>query len=108
MISVFGWPDPNTAFDQSEHALFYNILYQSSKSSFSCVSLVESVSREIEEIKLSPSHQRERETMHYSPVNKKKNDVRHHMNTRPLDSQKLRMFCKLKLDLFYRIKFKVF
>ena len=22
MISVFGWPDPNTGFDQSEHALY--------------------------------------------------------------------------------------
>jgi hypothetical protein len=32
MVSVFGWPDPNTGFDQSEHALytivlFYNIYY---------------------------------------------------------------------------------
>ena len=29
MISVFGWPDPNTAFDQSEHALYtcYFIIY---------------------------------------------------------------------------------
>ena len=69
------------------------IIYQSSKFSFSCVSLVESLSREIDEIKLSPSHQRERETMHYSPVNNEKNHVRHHVNTRPLDSRrKLRMF----------------
>ena len=44
------------------------IIYQSSKFSFLCVLLVESVSREIEEIKLSPSHQRAREIMHYSPV----------------------------------------
>ena len=22
MISVFGWPDPNTSFNQSEHALY--------------------------------------------------------------------------------------
>ena len=22
MISVFGWPDPNTGFNQSEHALY--------------------------------------------------------------------------------------
>ena len=50
----------------------YNIIYQLSKLSFSCVLLVESVSREIDEIKLSPSHQRERETMHYSPVNNEK------------------------------------
>ena len=48
------------------------IIYQSSKLSFPCVLLVESVSREIDEIKLSPSHQRERETMHYSPVNNEK------------------------------------
>ena len=47
-------------------------IYQSSKFSFSCVSSVESVSREIDEIRLSPSHQRARETMHYSPVNNKK------------------------------------
>ena len=48
------------------------IIYQSSKRSFPCVLLVESVSREIDEIKLSPSHLRERETMHYSPVNNEK------------------------------------
>ena len=48
------------------------IIYQSSKFSFSCVSLVESLTREIVKIKLSPSHQRGRETMHYSPVNNKK------------------------------------
>ena len=48
------------------------IIYQSSKFSYSCVSLVENLSREIDEIKLSPSHQRERETMHYSPVNNEK------------------------------------
>ena len=38
----------------------------------SCVSLVESVSREIDEIRLSLSHQRTKETMRYSPVNNKK------------------------------------
>ena len=48
------------------------IIYQSSKLSFLCVSLVESVSREIGKIRLSPSHQRAREIMHYSPVNNKK------------------------------------
>ena len=47
-------------------------LYQSSNLSFSRVSLVESVSRETEEIRLSPSHQRAREIMHYSSVNNKK------------------------------------
>ena len=45
------------------------IIYQSSKFSLLCVSLVESVSRKIDEIRLSPSHQRARKTMHYSPVN---------------------------------------
>ena len=48
------------------------IIYQSSKFSFSCVSLVESVSREIDEIRLSRSHKRAREIMQYSPVNNKK------------------------------------
>ena len=67
------------------------IIYQSSKFSFSFVSLVESVSREIDEIRLSPSHQRAREIMHYSPVNNK-NHVRHHENTQPLDSRNPRMF----------------
>ena len=51
------------------------LIYQSSKFSFSCVSLVQSVSREIDEIKLSPSHQRERETTHYSPVNNEKKSL---------------------------------
>ena len=45
------------------------IIYQSSKFFFSCVSLVESVSRETVEIKLPPSHQGARETMHYIPLN---------------------------------------
>ena len=53
--------------------------------SISCVSLVESVSRESVEIRLSPSYQRERETMRYSPVNNEKNHMRHHVKTRPLD-----------------------
>ena len=53
--------------------------------SISCVSLVESVSRESDEIRLSPSYQRERETMRYSPVNNEKNHMRHHVKTRPLD-----------------------
>ena len=70
------------------------IIYQSSKFSFSCVLLVESVSHEIDEIRLSFSHQHAREVMHYSPVNSKKNHVRHHGNTRPLDSRKPRMFCE--------------
>ena len=68
------------------------IIYQSSKLSFSCVSLVESVSPEIDEIKLSPSHQRERETMHYSPVHNEKKSRAHHMKTRPLHCRKPRMF----------------
>ena len=48
------------------------IIYQSSKFSFSCVLLVESVSHEIDKIRLSPLHQCTRETMHCSPVNNKK------------------------------------
>ena len=50
--------------------IFLFIIYQSSKFSFSCVSLMESVSREIDEIRLSPSHQRAREIIHYSQNNK--------------------------------------
>ena len=54
--------------------LFHNTYYYipMSKFPFSCVSLVESVSRESDEIRLSPSHQRERETTRYSPVNNEK------------------------------------
>ena len=52
--------------------IYVIIIYQSSKFSFLSVSLLESVSREIREIRLSPSHQRAREIMHYSPVNNKK------------------------------------
>ena len=48
------------------------MIYQSSKFSFSCVSLVESVLGEIDEIRLSPLHQHMREIMHYSPVNDRK------------------------------------
>ena len=40
------------------------IIYQWSKSLFSCVLLVESISRESDEIRLSPSQQREREIYH--------------------------------------------
>ena len=42
--------------------------------------------------------------MHYSLVNNKKNDVDHHVNTRPLDSQKPRRFVNLKKELFLSIK----
>ena len=52
--------------------VYYIIMYQSSKFFFSCVSLVESLSREIVEIRLSPLHQCARWIMHYSPVNNKK------------------------------------
>ena len=36
MISVFGWPDPNTAFDQSEHALYtcYFVIERTSQCQF--------------------------------------------------------------------------
>ena len=57
------------------------IIYQSSKFSFSCVSLVESVPREIDEIRLSPLHQCARETMHYSLVNNEKTHLCHQVKT---------------------------
>ena len=44
-----------------------------------------SISRESDEIRLSPSQQRERETIRYRPANNKKNHVRHHVKMRPLD-----------------------
>ena len=74
------------------------IIYQSSKFSFSCVSLVESVSREIDEIRLSPSHQRAREIMLYSPVNNKK-------ITCAITAENHECFVN---DILYRIRFKVF
>ena len=80
-------------------------MYQSSKFSFSCVSLVESVSREIDEIRLSPSHQHARETMHYSPVNNKKITCAI-TGTRDLWTAENRE-CFLN-DIVYRIKFNFF
>ena len=76
-----------------------------SKFSFSCVLLVESVSREIDEIRLSPSHQRAREIMHHSPVNNKKITCAI-MGTRGLWTAENRE-CFVN-DILYRIKFKVF
>ena len=67
--SAKSWYELTTDLTGDFNMLSVIIIYQSSKFSFSCVSLMESLSREIDEIKLSPSHQRERETMHYSPVN---------------------------------------
>ena len=96
------------------HTLYF-IIYQSLKFSFSCVSLVESLSREIVKIRMSPSHQRARETMHYSPVNNKKNHVHNHENTRPLDSRNprrnltLTFFRKLiEYFTYFRMKFALF
>ena len=57
---------------------------------YQCVLLIESISRESDEIRLSPSHQRERETTRYSPVNK--NHMRHHVKTRPLDRIEIVVF----------------
>ena len=85
--------------------ILYIIIYQLSKFSFSFVSLVESVSREIDEIRLSPSHQRAREIMHYSPVNNKK-IMCTIMGTRDLWTAENRE-CFVN-DILYRIKFKVF
>ena len=81
------------------------IIYQSSKFSFSSVSLVESLLREIVEIRLSPSHQRTREIMQYSPVNNKKITCAI-TGTRDLWTAKNRE-CFVN-DILYRIKFKVF
>ena len=62
-----------------------------------CISLIESVSRESDEIRLSPSHQREWETTRYSLVSEK-NHVRHHVKTRPLN----------RIDIVvFQIKFNV-
>ena len=73
------------------------IIYQYSKFPFSCVSLVESVSRESDEIRLFPSHQREREATRYSQVNNEKNHMRHHVKTRPLDRIDIVVLQKLNL-----------
>ena len=81
------------------------IIHQSLKFSFSFVSLVESVSREIDEIRLSPWHQRAREIMHYSPVNNKKITCAI-TGTRDLWTAENRE-CFVN-DILYRIKFKVF
>ena len=75
-MTILPWHPSSTSHTE----LSVGIIYQSPKFFFSCVSLVESVSRETEGIRLSQSHQRAREIMHYSPVNKK-NHVRHHENT---------------------------
>ena len=53
--------------------IFGFIIYiNSRKSLFSCVLLVESISRESDEIRLSPSQQHERDTTRYRPANNKK------------------------------------
>ena len=85
------------------------IIYQSSKFSFSCVLLVESVSREIDEIRLSPLHQRARETMHYSPVNNKK-IMCTITGTRDLwTAENRNVFKKLiKYFMYFRMKFALF
>ena len=63
------------------------------------------VSREIDEIRLSPSHQRAGEIMHYSPVNNKKITCAI-TGTRDLWTAESRE-CFVN-DILYRIKFKVF
>ena len=47
--------------------------------------MVESVSCESDEIRLSLSHKRERETMRYSQMNNKKNHMPNNVKTQPLD-----------------------
>ena len=81
------------------------IIYQLSKFSFLYVSLVESLSREIVEIRLSPSHQRTRETMHYSLVNNKKITC---AITRTHDLWTAETHECFVNDIVYRIKFNVF
>jgi hypothetical protein len=63
----------------------YIIIYQKANSHFSSVLLVESISSESDEIRLSPSQQRERETIRCRPANNEKNHVRHHVKITPLD-----------------------
>ena len=97
-------------FNQTNHKTFCSriiciIIYQSSYLSSLCVSLVESVSREIGEIRLSPSHQRAREIMHYLPVNNKKITCAI-TRTRDLWTAKNRE-CFVN-HIVYRIKFNVF
>ena len=82
-----------------------SLIYQSSKFSFSCFSLVESVSREIDEIRMFSSHRRARETMHYSPVNNKKITCAI-TGTRNLWTGENRE-CFVN-NIVYRIKFNVF
>ena len=77
------------------------IIYQSRKFFFSCVSLVESVSREIEEMKLSHSRQRTRDIMHYSPVSNKK-------ITRTRDLWTAENYECFVNHIVYRIKFNRF
>ena len=85
--------------------IIFNIIYQSSKFSFPCVSLVESLSREIVEIRLSPSHQHARWTMDYSPVNNKKITC---AITRTRDLWTAETRDCLVNDIVYRVKFDVF
>ena len=66
---------------------------------------MESLSREIVEIRLSPSHQRARKTMHYSPVNNRKITCAI-TRTRGLWTAETRE-CFVN-DIVYRIKFNVF
>ena len=46
--------------------------------------------------------------MHYLLVNNEKKSRGPSLEHATSDSQNLRMFCELKLDLFYHIKFSVF
>ena len=102
----------------SSELSFLFITYQSSKFSFSCVSLVESVSREIDEIRLSPSHQRAREIMHYSPLNNKKITCANHRNLWTAENRecfvndilhRIKFFRKLiKYFMYFRTKFALF
>ncbi len=72
------------------------------KVAFSSVLLVESISRESDEIRLSPSQQQEREIIRYRPANnKKKYHVRHHVKMRPLDMPKSARFVSYLSNCVY-------
>ena len=102
-----------------QHIIYY---YQTSKFFFSCVLLVESVSRATVEIRLSPSHQRAREGSIIQRNNKKEITC---VNTRTRDLWtaqnrkcfvnrmeyriKLTFFRKLiKYFIYFRMKFPFF
>ena len=94
--------------------IIFIIRYQSSKFSFLCVSLMESLSREIVEIRLSPSHQHARWTMDYSPVNNKQQlwtaETRDCLANDIVYRVKIDVFFRklIKYFMYFRMKFALF